>query len=131
MTRTSEVLDDFAKEFDRCWLCGVKALNTWPPRLEIHHMARGPSRAQARDERCALIRTCPRCHAERLDGMSAAKQLAIKRMADPAGYDRVALNRLRGRADEAVTGAEVLLECFDFEQHAAPSGFPFERWVVQ
>jgi hypothetical protein len=42
-----------------------------------------------------------------MDVLPVAGQLALKRLSDPAGYDRVAVNRLRGRADEAITEAEV------------------------
>lgn len=39
--------------------------------------------------------------------MEIARQLAFKRWFDPAWYDRVRVNRMRRRADEAVTEAEV------------------------
>jgi len=39
--------------------------------------------------------------------MSIVTQLAMKKINDPECYDRVAVNRMRGRADEAVTEAEV------------------------
>lgn len=121
------VLADFAAEFQRCWLCGTAAINTWPPRLEIHHIVRGPNRKKATGERCALIRTCPLCHEKRLDGMDVTAQLAIKLRSDPGGYDRVRVNRLRKRADEAVTEGEVRVALIEFEAVLAESGYPFPR----
>lgn len=103
----SEILAEFAMDFDYCWLCGRKAPEVFPPRLAIHHIVRGVHRAAAREERCTFIRTCPECHADILDSMPIAGQLAIKLIHDREHYDRVKVNRLRGRADEAVSEEEV------------------------
>jgi len=103
-------LDEFAMLFDRCMLCGATARESFPPKLDIHHIARGVHRAKALNERCALLMVCPLCHEKRLDGMSVVTQLAIKKICDPDGYDRVQVNRLRSRADEAITESEVNTE---------------------
>jgi hypothetical protein len=124
----SDILEDFAGEFDRCWLCGVMARNTWPPLLETHHIVRGPDRQKAKEERCALIRTCRRCHSERLNGMGVVRQLAIKWMNDRNGYDRVQVNTLRARSPEAITEGEVRAQVYELEGLAGGSGFPFPRW---
>lgn len=121
----SKTLDDFAKEFDRCFLCGVRGINTWPPRLENHHIARGCNRRKARDERCAIIRTCQGCHQSRLDGMEPVTQYALKLMNDPAGYDRTRLNELRGRQPSAITTDEVELEMLRLTALSVSTGFPF------
>ena len=106
----SAPLADFAKEFDRCWLCGIHARNTWPPKICIHHIARGPHREKAREERCAMIATCTKCHEARLDAMPIARQLAMKFINDPKGYDRKQANTLRSRAPDSVSEEEVLAE---------------------
>ena len=123
------IRDQFAAPFDRCFLCGTKAENTWPPRLESHDMARGPDREKSKNERCNLIRACPRCHTERLDGMPVVIQLAIKRLYDPDGYDRERVNILRGRAHNAITESEVLMEYYELQAAATSTGHPFPRWT--
>ena len=121
-------LSQFANEFDRCWLCGTRDIHTWPPRLEIHHIVRGASREKAKTERCALVRTCPRCHSERLDFMPIVIQLALKRMYDQTGYDRQKVNALRCRADESITEVEVIDAVTVLEKSMLSSGYPFPRW---
>jgi hypothetical protein len=125
----SNVLDAFAASFDRCWLCGVKGMNTWPPSLETHHIVRGSDRTKSLNERCALIRTCQRCHTNRLDGMSVVRQLAIKLMCDPDGYSRECVNKLRGRAPEAITEGEVLLEVYELKNIMGEREYIYPRWV--
>jgi len=125
---SSGVLEAFATEFAKCWLCGTRAGNTWPPRLEIHHIARGPARAKAREERAALFRACQPCHRQRLDSMSVVVQLAVKCLADPAGYDRVLVNQLRGRADDAISEEDVAVAADAIRAlNAVNDGFPFRR----
>jgi hypothetical protein len=91
----------FADEFVRCmslW-CGNIATDT-------HEMARGPARRAAYGERCAWLRLCRRCH----DGIGSdvAYQLAVKAMNDLDFYDRIRVNQLRGREDDAITEREVI-----------------------
>jgi len=95
------VLEGFAATFHVCWICGTRR------GLEIHHIARGVNRKRGRTVRANLFRTCRRCHAAILDAMPTARQLAIKRHNDPAGYNLVAVNRLRSRTDGAITEEEV------------------------
>jgi len=125
----SPVLREFAEQFDRCWLCGTRAINTWPPRLAIHHLVRGVDREKAKHERCVLIRTCQRCHEARLDGMEIALQLAIKKHNDPEHFDRVRVNRLRNRADNAVSEGDVMLSEIELVGRSDETGFPFPRWT--
>ena len=120
--------DAFRDAFRRCFLCGTLAINAWPPLLECHEISRGPARQKSLNERAALLMTCHACHEKHLDGMPVVTQLALKRIADPEGYDRIAVNRLRGRADDAITEAEVLTEVDRLESLAATNGgFPFLR----
>ena len=120
------VLKDFAEQFQRCWLCGARQKHTWHG-LDIHHIVRGARRARARGHRAALIRACRYCHTSRLDGMSIVRQLALKWLWDPEGYDLWAVNRLRGRADDAVTQDEVLTEVASLERDAIGNGYSYPR----
>ena len=126
--RKSKALKGFAARFDRCFLCGTKKENTWPG-LEIHHIVRGAGRKAAREERCVLIRTCQRCHQERLDGMDVVTQLAIKLITDPEGYARKAVNLLRRRAPEAITEDEVREKALELEYNQTGEGYLFPRWT--
>lgn len=127
---SKKVLAEFAAEFERCWLCGTKAEETWPPHLEIHHIVRGVSRKKALYEKCVLIRTCQRCHFGYLDSMSIARQLALKWLNEEWHYDRQLVNRLRGRADDAVSESEVLAEVHLLESAAEGTGHPYPRWRI-
>lgn len=102
----SKTLDAFAKQHRYCWLCGYSLVNSWR-RLEIHHIARGPHRANGHSEECNLIRTCGPCHSEKLDGMPIARQLCYVKTYNPAAYDRQRVNTLRRREPDAVTEADV------------------------
>ena len=129
----TNVLDEFAATFDRCWLCGTKAGQTWPPKLEIHHIARGSHRGAAREERAALIRTCQPCHRERLDSMPIVQQLAIKWKFDHDGYDLATVNRLRHRDANAIMESEVRVAYYEMmalrEESDAHCGilYPFNQ----
>jgi hypothetical protein len=133
---TSETLSQFAAENPRCWLCGVRAVNTWPPRIQLHHICRGPDREAAREDRAALLAACPMCHAQLLDAMPVARQLGLKKMFDSAGYDRRQVNiirsahNLRGPQPEAITEAEVDAEVAVLERmiKKTGTGWPFPKW---
>lgn len=125
----SEALAAFAEEYNRCWVCGTMAIHTFPPRLEIHHIVRGADRAKAKDDRRVFIRTCQRCHQDRLDGMPLVTQYALKALHDPANFDRVGLNTLRGRAENAISEEEVVDEITRLRAASAETGFPFPRHV--
>ena len=88
------------------WLCmtacGKRA-------TECHEISRGVNRFASLTERCALLALCHDCHAE-VQGWPLVKQYALKCHVTPLEYDRVKLNRLRGRADDAITEEEVLEE---------------------
>ena len=93
--------------FDRCWVCGKpEGIGRF---LETHECARGVHRSKAVVEPCCWLRVCSNCH-DTLAGMSIAQQLALKFLHDPENYNRIAVNRIRGRADEAVSESEVRAE---------------------
>lgn len=125
----STVLESFAQEFNRCWLCGTLAVNTWPPKIEIHHIVRGPLRQQAREEWCVLVATCQRCHQQYLDGMELATQLALKKINDPEHHDRLKVNELRHRAPDSVSEVDVKIAELELIEMAKETGYPFPRWT--
>ncbi len=100
--------DEFAKAFNRCWLCG-SAGTEWNP-LETHEIARGNFRAKAVKEPAAWVRTCHACHRDRLDSMPIARQLGLKLVHDPSRYSRLAVNELRHRSPGAVSETDVAIE---------------------
>ena len=104
MAKISRTL--WGQQFDRCWCCGQPADPAKCRHLETHEIARGVHRAKAVAAPAAWIRVCSLCH-DTVGSMSIVTQLAMKKINDPECYDRVAVNRMRGRADEAVTEAEV------------------------
>lgn len=97
----------FALEFPDCWNCGSRWRRTFPQVLDTHEMVRGVDRHKALRNRSTWIRVCRTCH-DIVASWPLARQLALKRIHDPDHYDRVEVNRLRGRADNAVTEEEVL-----------------------
>ena len=104
----------FAGEFRECWPChwdGPGFMKWGKPQLicETHEIVRGPDRWKAVEYRCTWIRTCRECH-EALGDYAQwplDKQLALKYVFDRQYYDRQLVNTLRGREENAITGAEV------------------------
>lgn len=94
--------DAFQIEWPCCWICGEDA-------ADVHEIARGANRAQALGERCAWVRCCRSCHEALGDygRWPVVWQYGLKLLWDAEHYDRLRLNRLRGRAPEAVTDDEV------------------------
>jgi hypothetical protein len=77
----------------------------------LHEMAKGVHRKGALGERCAVLAVCYQCNSgclEEYDSYPLSRQYALKYLQDPVGYDRVALNKLRGRAENAIDEKEVL-----------------------
>lgn len=96
----------FALEFPDCWHCESRWRRTFPQVLETHEMVRGVDRHKALRHRSTWIRVCRNCH-DIVAAWPLARQLALKKIHDPEHYDRVEVNRLRGRADDAVSEEEV------------------------
>lgn len=96
----------FRDEFPWCWFCEEAAAT------DVHEMASGVgNRAKAVQERFTWAAACNDCNCHRLTDKSEwplARQLAVKWINDRASFDRVAFNRLRGRADNAISWAEVI-----------------------
>ena len=97
--------DAFREEMCRCAvpLCTLRG-------DDIHEIVRGPSRVTAYQERAAWLWLCRSHHDEFGDYAiwPLARQYALKAIVDLEHYDRVLLNRLRGRADNAIDEMEVL-----------------------
>lgn len=86
----------------KCWICGK-----WGFDVQTHEVA---SRAQA-PNRWADVRNyfcaCAFCNCHVLNHLPESLQLAYKRHFDIENYDRVFVNRIRGRADDAISEGEV------------------------
>lgn len=97
--------DEYRSMFPQCQWCQAMA-------TDLHEISRGPARGSSLAIRAALLHLCRECH-KCMDWLPVVAQLAIKRLADPQGYDRRRVNVLRGRAENSVTEQEV------------------DRWVVR
>lgn len=85
--------------------CGRKA-------TEVHEISRGPHRRAAYGTPAAWLALCRACH-EQIHSEAewrVARQLAVKAISDPERYDRTTVNRLRGRAPDAISEHDVLRE---------------------
>ena len=106
---TSKQLDErrqWLAGCNQCWVCGAPA---WVEALDCHEIA---SRAQAPGKWACVenyFATCRQCHEDVLSWLPEAVQLAFKLVNDPDNYNRVLVNRLRSRADNAISEGEVTL----------------------
>ncbi len=101
--------DKWRKLWDRCMACGKRS--AWPG-YEIHEIACGPARQAAMKESAAWLFLCSGCHRgdtgmEDYSVWPIARQLCLKRKYDNPNYDREAVNRLRGRAPNAISEEDV------------------------
>lgn len=93
--------------FPWCWYCESDRSEC------THEMACGTHRKEALWHRFAWGSSCSGCNIYKLTDYRVwplAKQLAAKWINDREHYDRVAFNRLRCRADNAISQAEVVIE---------------------
>lgn len=96
--------EQWAERFEGCWLCRLHWLSC---RLEIHEIgSRAIAPLKWADKRNYLI-TCSKCHSEIFSWLPEAAQIGLKKLHDKENYDRVFINRIRGRADDAVSEGEV------------------------
>jgi hypothetical protein len=104
LKRISDDRKAFLAEFPRCMICGTKQSR------DVHEIARGASRGKAEQFRQTWLALCGWCHdaVDDYEQWPITRQLAVKRRCDPAWYDRVFVNRLRNRADDAITEDEVI-----------------------
>lgn len=96
----------FRDEFPWCWYCEDA------PATDVHEMASGVgNRSKAVQERFTWGSSCNDCNCNRLTDKREwplERQLAVKWINDREFFERVAFNRLRGRADNAITMAEII-----------------------
>lgn len=96
--------DAFREQFHVCQCC-CRATGT-----DIHEIARGAARSAAIHRRESWLLVCRQCHDD-LDDASqwpVERQLAAKLLADPDYFDPPVVNRLRGRAEDAITLADIV-----------------------
>ena len=74
--------------------------------VEIHEIAAGSHREKSRRSRACILNLCNTCHL-RLQGLAYDYQLAVKLLADPEGFNLEEFCSVIGRADTAVTLADV------------------------
>ncbi len=101
---TSKARREYVEQAGVCQGCGSWAVQ------DCHEIARGAHRSKAVYERFTWLALCSGCH-DRMDGYSIwplEAQLALKLLVDPEYFDLVAFNRLRGRADNAITMADLV-----------------------
>lgn len=99
---------EWLMEHNKCMVCRKADA------VDVHEIARGANRQEAWRSPCCWISACRKCHNEMDDyGVwPIARQLALKKMRDSENYDRVAVNRIRSRDDEAISEVEVDSFCF-------------------
>lgn len=92
------VFDTFKAEHPLCWHCRVR------PTTDIHHLCRGANKAKTYSDRRGLFAACRKCH-DRLGDygkVSLIVQIATKKLRDPEYYDLAWLNKMRGKAPNAI-----------------------------
>ena len=94
--------EQFRWDNPRCQWPGCTA---WT--CDVHEIARGVHRKKALGVPAAMLALCRLHHDECHRRPSVVRDLAVKWRAKDGTYDRVAVNRLRGRQPEAITQAEV------------------------
>ncbi len=100
MREAEPVRAQFRKDFPCCMYCGRFG-------GDIHEISRGGSREKSLGERCALLRLCRHCHERIHKDWTVEQQYALKALRDPDGFDRVRLNLLRNRWEDAISESDV------------------------
>lgn len=107
MAEVEDQKDGFRSEMTECAVPWCRRLGQ-----DVHEIARGAHRGEACKVRIAWLYLC-RMHHDDMGNYSywpLPRQYALKAIVDREFYDRVALNRLRGHADDAIDEGEVLQE---------------------
>jgi len=97
------VRDQLKSEFECCMLCMTSQ------ELDVHEITRGASRGVSLGWRPCLMCFCRRCH-DLVQNWTVAQQLCLKAIVDLEHYDRVFVNRVRGRADDSISERDVWQE---------------------
>ena len=94
----------FREKFPWCWCCGS------PTSITIHEMLRGGSRGVALPERCCWFAACWLCNTGDLDDATlwpVKRQLAVKYVEDPGGFDLQKFLSLKREAATSITFADL------------------------
>lgn len=94
----------YVAEHFLCQVCGQRKAT------ECHEIVRRSTAAKSILYRSTYIATCGDCHQHELGDYSRypiARQLAVKLVNDPEHFSIEEVNRLRGRANSAITLADV------------------------
>ena len=94
----------YKAEFHMCQCCS-KALAT-----DLHEIARGADREESLKHAATWLALCGTCH-EAMDDYAQwpiTRQLALKLVSDPGRFDLPLINRIRGRALDAITLSDVV-----------------------
>ena len=107
--------DDYRCQFPVCQVPECSRLAS-----DIHEISRGASRGASLGERCTWLHLCRPCHEEMGDYSKwpIVRQLAVKKLADPEGYDLAAFCVIRGRAEGAINEDEVNGLCVEFTEES-------------
>lgn len=106
--RYTAATEEWASQWQRCWRCGKSGMWPW---LQMHHFVRGAFKQKNNLE--TIVMLCPACHHDKEhngDSLGLVGCLALKWIHDPEYYNRIAVNRVRGRAEDAVSWEEVQAE---------------------
>src|SRR5688500_17522972 len=103
LQEVNPIRDDYRAMFPLCQWCRA---NGYIVRSKLHEFSSCAARSASLGVRAALLQLCADSH-RLMDWLQVDAQPAIKRLVDPDGYDRRAVNVLRGRAPEAITEREV------------------------
>ena len=93
----------YKAEFHMCMRC-LRRLSE-----DVHEIAKGSHRAKAKMLPSCWLSLCRECHCSMDDYRiwPVSKQLALKLVSDPTNFDLEEVNRVRGRADTAITLGDV------------------------
>ena len=98
--RSDETLRSAYRDlFPFCQLCGNVA-------CDVHEIARGGRRVKAQGLRCCLLHLCRPCHDLMGDYSvwTVERQLRLKKLADPEGFDLGKFQEIYGRQVDITEG---------------------------
>lgn len=98
------VRTELADDWPNCMLCSRRQAS------DTHEITRGPARSKSLGTRSCLLRLCRMCHLYVHDKFSPARQLCLKAIREPDWYDRLEVNKLRGRAPDSISESDVWSE---------------------
>ena len=86
-----------------CQCCGAERAK------HVHEIAPAGQREAMLEYRQAWLALCPTCHLRMHNyaDYPPERQLALKAIADPEYFDRVLINKLRGRDEDAISWPDV------------------------